>query len=155
MSYFNNYPYQYMSLFPQQYPQYQVPQQTQQGQQTQQTPQIQNGGFVPVPDIDTARNWHVNLGTSVTFIDENAPYVYTKTRGFSQLEPPVFEKLRLVKEEDIKPQKTQGQPESNQAVKPIPDAIKADYEALRGLYEDLRKDVDRLKAEWEGKDDEQ
>lgn len=150
MAYFNNYPYQYFPQYPQQYPQYQ----TQQGQQTQQTSQIQNGGFVPVPDIDTARNWHVNLGTSVTFIDENAPYVYTKTRGFSQLEPPVFEKLRLVKEEDIKPQETAEQAEVNQTVNPIPDAVKAEYEALRGLYEDLRKDVDRLKAEWEGKDNE-
>ena len=66
-------------------PQYQQPQQT---------------GLVSVPNIEAARNYPVAPGNSVTFKDENAPYIYTKTQGFSQLDHPVFEKYRLTKEED-------------------------------------------------------
>ena len=71
------------------------------------TPQIQNGGFIPVKSIEEAYNWAVAPGNSITFKDENAPYVYTKTKGFSPLEPAVFEKYRLVKEDDaVKPVET-------------------------------------------------
>jgi hypothetical protein len=61
--------------------------------------QIQNGGFVSVRSIAEAQNYPVAPGNSVTFKDENAPYVYTKTMGFSQLDRPTFEVFRLVKEE--------------------------------------------------------
>ena len=71
-------------------------------QQSQQ--QIQNGGFVSVHNENEARNYPIAPGNSVTFKDENAPYVYTKTQGFSQLDRPVFEKYRLVKEEEYQPQ---------------------------------------------------
>jgi hypothetical protein len=72
--------------------------------QQQTTPQIQNGGFVPVPSEDVARNYPVAPGNSVTFKNENAPYVYTKTMGFSQLDRPIFEKYKLVREEDTPPE---------------------------------------------------
>jgi hypothetical protein len=62
-------------------------------------PQIQNGGFVSVRNEMEARNYPVALGNSVTFKDETAPYIYTKTMGFSQLDVPRFDKYRLVKEE--------------------------------------------------------
>ena len=62
--------------------------------------QIQNGGLVSIPNEDEARKYPVAPGNSVTFKDENAPYVYTKTMGFSQLDRPLFEKFRLVKEDD-------------------------------------------------------
>lgn len=62
--------------------------------------QIQNGGLISIPNEDEARKYPVAPGNSVTFKDENAPYVYTKTMGFSQLDRPLFEKFRLVKEED-------------------------------------------------------
>ena len=62
--------------------------------------QIQNLDFVPVPSEDVARNYPVAPGKSVTFKDENAPYIYTKTMGFSQLDRPLFEKYRLIKEDD-------------------------------------------------------
>lgn len=62
--------------------------------------QIQNGGLVSIPSEDDARKYPVAPGNSVTFKDENAPYVYTKTMGFSQLDRPLFEKFRLVKEDD-------------------------------------------------------
>lgn len=62
------------------------------------TPQIQNSGFVSIRSENEARNYPVAFGNSVTFKDENAPYIYTKTMGFSQLDNPIFEKYRLVKE---------------------------------------------------------
>ena len=55
--------------------------------------------FITVRSETEARNYPVAYGNSVTFKDENAPYVYSKTMGFSQLDKPVFEKYRLVKED--------------------------------------------------------
>lgn len=79
--------------------------------QSQQTYQpnnqtIQNGGFIPAPNEAYARNYPVAYGNSVTFKDESAPYVYTKTMGFSQLESPVFEKYRLIKEDAVEVEDT-------------------------------------------------
>lgn len=68
--------------------------------QYQQQQQIQNNGFVSVRSIEEAFNWPIAPGNSITFKDENAPFVYTKTKGFSPLEQPVFEKYRLVKVEE-------------------------------------------------------
>ena len=82
----------YPNYFPQLYPQpMQMPQA--QSQQTQTT------GFVSVRSEEEARNYPVAYGNSVTFKDETAPYVYTKTMGFSQLDRPIFDKYKLVKEE--------------------------------------------------------
>ena len=81
-------------MYQQQYQQMPVQQQVQ-----QQTPQIQNGGFISVRGEQEARNYPVAPGNSVTFKDETAPYVYTKTMGFSQLDTPTFDKYRLVKED--------------------------------------------------------
>ena len=102
---------------------------------------MQSGGFIPVPNIDYAKNYVVMPNTTVTFIDENAPYVYTKTRK-SQFDPPVFEKLRLVRE-----QEAQEADLSQKGINTIGDGLKAEYEALRALYEGIRKDVDTLMAE--------
>lgn len=71
------------------YPYYQYPnfnqmyyqQQTQNIQQ--QTPQIQNGGFVFVKDINEARNYAVAPGNSVTFKIESQPYICTKYNSVS------------------------------------------------------------------------
>ena len=72
--------------------------------------QIQNGGLVSIPNEEEARKYFVAPGNSVTFKDENAPYVYTKTMGFSQLDRPLFEKFRLVKEEDTPPLEKEEEP---------------------------------------------
>lgn len=69
----------------------------------QMQPQIQNGGFVMVRSEMEARNYPVAFGNSVTFKDETAPYIYSKTMGFSQLDRPIFEKYKLVKEEAKEP----------------------------------------------------
>lgn len=64
---------------------------------------IQNSGFVMVRSEMEARNYPVAYGNSVTFKDETAPYIYSKSMGFSQLDRPVFEKYKLVKEEPNEP----------------------------------------------------
>ena len=83
----------YTNYFPQFYQPLQMP-------QTQpQTAQNQSNGFVSVRSEEEARNYPVAYGNSVTFKDETSPYVYTKTMGFSQLDRPIFDKYKLVKEE--------------------------------------------------------
>lgn len=57
-----------------------------------------NSDFIIVRSEAEARNYPVAFGTTVTFKDENTPYMYTKTMGMSQLDRPVFEKYKLVKE---------------------------------------------------------
>lgn len=97
-------------------------------QQAQQTPQIQNGGFVSVRSEEEARNYPVAQGTSVTFKNETAPYIYTKTTGFSQLDRPMFEKFKLVKEEteeEVKVDKV--------------DKVASEIEALWGEINALKK----------------
>lgn len=66
-------------------------------QQMQSQPQC--SGFVSVRSEAEARNYPVAYGNSVTFKDETAPYIYSKTMGYSQLDRPVFEKYKLVKED--------------------------------------------------------
>lgn len=98
-------PYPFYQNYPnynQMYLQQQL-QSIQQPQQANQTPQIQNGGFVMVKDINEAMNYPVAPGNSVTFKNENQPYIYTKTLGFSQLDQPMFEIFKLVKEENELP----------------------------------------------------
>lgn len=88
---YQNYPYQ-------QYPyQAQIPQQI--NQQVPQQTQMQSGGFMSVRSEEEARNYPVAPGNVMTFKIENQPYVCEKAQGFSQLEGPVFNKYRLVKEE--------------------------------------------------------
>lgn len=63
-----------------------------------QAPQIQNS-FVTVRSEAEAFNYPVAFGNSVTFKDETAPFVYTKTMGFSSTDKPIFERYRKVEEE--------------------------------------------------------
>lgn len=79
---------------------YQYPYQQAYQQNYQQTNQIQNTGLVSVRSVEEAYNYPVAPGNSITFKDETQPFVYTKTKGFSPLEQPVFEKYRLVKVEE-------------------------------------------------------
>lgn len=66
----------------------------------QQAPQqMQNNGLISVRSIEEAMRYPVAPGNSVTFKDELAPYLYTKTMGFSQFDRPIFEKYKIIKEE--------------------------------------------------------
>ena len=117
------YPYQQM------YPNYYQPQQQQQIQ-----PQIQNSGFVSVSSETEARNYPVAPGNSVTFKDETSPYIYTKTMGFSQLDQPVFDKYKLIKEE----QETPVAKEKNDELKRLKEEIKLTDEDIEDLREELK-----------------
>lgn len=122
----------------------------QQYQQMLQQPQMSSAGnFVSVPNEMAARNYPIAPGNSVTFIDENNPYCYTKTMGLNQLDRPVFKRYRLVEEEDTL-QSAQNAPQTSeqaQGKQVIPETIKADINALRALYEDLKMDVEILKED--------
>lgn len=106
-------------------------------QQQQQAQQIQNGGFLTVPNEAYARNYPVAPGNSVTFKDESVPYIYTKTMGFSQLDSPVFEKYRLVKEEATVP--ISAEPTRIDYQKEIDD-IKSEIERLKKMIEDKEEE---------------
>mgnify|MGYP002622549611 CR=1 FL=1 len=58
-----------------------------------------NNNFLIVKTEQEVLNYPVGCGNSVNFKIENAPYLYTKTMGFSQFDKPVIEKYRLLKEE--------------------------------------------------------
>lgn len=101
--------------------------------------QTQSSGFVSVRNIEEAMRYPVAPGNSVTFKDETSPYVYTKTMGFSQLDRPIFEKYRLVKEESAEPPK--NEPTENV----IDYVLKSDYMALREELETIKKEIKEIK----------
>lgn len=109
--------------------------------------QIQNGGFVSVPSEEDARRYPVAPGNSVTFKNENAPYVYTKTMGFSQLDRPLFEKFRLVKEEDIDVQQEEKNNDSASKTETVKYLVQEDLSPLVKDIKQLQtkiKDIDSV-----------
>lgn len=103
-------------------------------------PQIQNGGFVSVRNETEARNYPVALGNSVTFKDETAPYIYTKTMGFSQLDAPKFDKYKLVKETPAEqPKLLQDEVFDDKAILDTVEGLKGEIEAIWGEIEGLKK----------------
>ena len=122
-------PYNYYQPYYQQYQPY---------SNNQQPQQIQNGGFVSVRSAQEAFNYPVALGNSVTFKDETAPFIYVKTRGFSQLEEPVFEQFQLVKVDNAQKQET-AQAETAEY------ALKSDVLALKEEIDFLKKKVSEFK----------
>ena len=128
------------------YPQY-YPQQMQHQMPIPQmaTPQMTNG-FVSVRNENEARNYPVGYGQSVSFRDENAPYLYTKTMGFSQLETPRFEKYKLVKEEPTQAQEdTSNNKIDISSMQEDIDALKREIEALK--HEVFKSTPQRKKKE--------
>lgn len=106
--------------------------------QQQQQLQPQNGGFVTVRSEAEARNYPVGYGNSVTFKDETAPYIYSKTMGYSQLDVPVFEKYKLVKEEA---QEAKSEPKPSEADNSALDKLKAEIGQIWDEIEALKKEV--------------
>lgn len=160
--YFNTYqgtqPYQnpYQPYQPPIYPQQmQANTQAQNTPVQQPAPQIQNGGFISVRSEMEARNYPVAPGNSITFKDENTPYVYVKTMGFSQLDRPVFERFRLVKEEETPTQNPVQATESapiQQARNDTAELLKGEINALRAAYGQLKNEVESLKANFDTTD---
>ena len=127
-SFYSGYP----SYQPYQQPNYQMA-------APQQQLQIQNGGFVSVRSAQEAFNYPVALGNSVTFKDETAPFIYVKTRGFSQLEEPIFEQFQLVRVDN-----SQKAAEPVQATSPE-YALKSDLTALQEELDLLKKKISEYK----------
>lgn len=127
----------YFGGYPASYQQYQAPnyQMTSQPQPMQ----IQNGGFVSVRSAQEAFNYPVALGNSVTFKDETAPFIYVKTRGFSQLEEPVFEQFQLVKVDNSQKATDPAQTTSAEY------ALKSDISALKEEIDLLKKKVSEFR----------
>ena len=170
MAYNNGFPmgynYYQQPMMQQQQPAYgqqqmiqqQIPQQMQQNQMqqiqqpVQQYPIVQ-GGFVRVMNENEARMYPVAPASSVTFIDESKPYVYTKTINMGQLDRPVFERFRLVKEDDNgnapqqpveRPQKPVESPQIDVGQFVTQDdiaAFRADLESIRTDIETIRTDM--------------
>ena len=143
MAYNNYFPATYQPFQYQQYQQYHQYQNFQ--QMPQQPQQIQNGGFISVHNIQEAINYPVAPGNSVTFKDENSPYIYVKTKGFSQLEEPIFKKFRLIEESDTQPQESTTTV-TEQAVNYADFAKQADVTALWGEIDALKKQITELTA---------
>ena len=93
-NYYNN-PYPYYPQTQQNYP-----------QQTQ--PQIQNGGFVAVPNENMVNSYPVAPGNCVTFKVEGQPIVLEKSMGFSQFEAPKIKRYRLVEEDAVEEVKAEN-----------------------------------------------
>ena len=120
----------YQNYFPNYMQSFQAPQASTQPQ-PQASPQAQaQSAFISVKNIDEAMNWPIAPGCSLTFKDESAPYIYVKTSGLSQFEPPAFEKYRITKEED-----------------PKPDDLRAEFSGLEAQIEEVKDAYRLLKSE--------
>lgn len=116
-------------------------------QNFQQTQQIQNGGFLPVRSRQEAMGYPVAPGTSVTFKDESAPYIYTKTKGFNQFDEPVFDVYKLTKEDNMSVSPSEAHTDVlNSNAENLPQyALKDDLEALQKLVDALQNEIEALK----------
>lgn len=127
------------------YPSFYQPMQNMYGTQQQPAPQqIRSGGIVSVANEDEARRYPVAPGYTVTMRDENGPYLYEKTMGYSQLDQPIFRKARIVFEDDV----TAAQNVQEQPV-PLPEpaepyATLAQLEALRDAVSAELKNIRSL-----------
>jgi hypothetical protein len=139
--------YNYFPATYQPYNPYQLQQLQQQQIQQQQPQQIQNGGFVSVRSEDEARNYPVAPGNSVTFRNEVAPYVYTKTMGFSQLDRPVFDKYRLVKEEDYKPENAEKPQEQTPTIDLSDYVQRSELDAIFAEIGAIKDEIGKKKTE--------
>lgn len=100
--------------------------------------QPQQSNLIHVQSEQQAREWTVALGTSVMFIDDNSPYIYTKTAGSSQLEPAVFKRFRI--SEDNAPQSAQIAPQGGSNGEP--DYVtKAEFEPFKAIVERIEKEL--------------
>ena len=126
------------SYYPQVQNMYSAPQQQPVNQQ------IRSGGIVSVAGEDEARRYPVAPGYTVTMRDENGPYLYEKTMGYSQLDQPIFRKARIVFEDDA--QNTQAKQEEP-AEPPKVYAELKQLEALRdAIAVEFKKIYDRFEA---------
>ena len=134
--------YSYPSYYPQMQNMYTA------GQQQQPAPQqIRSGGIVSVANEDEARRYPVAPGYTVTMRDENGPYLYEKTMGYSQLDQPIFRKARIVFEDDAKiPEKPEEPAEPPKVyaelkqLEALRDAVALEFKKMRDWIESLKEE---------------
>ena len=134
--------YGYPSYYPQVQSMYSAPQQQPVNQQ------IRSGGIVSVAGEDEARRYPVAPGYTVTMRDENGPYLYEKTMGYSQLDQPIFRKARIIFEDDAKAeQEKQEEPEKPQVVyaelkqlEALRDAVGVEFRKIHDLIESIKEE---------------
>lgn len=134
---------QYSYTSPQYFPQISQMQNMYTPQQQPVQQQIRSGGIVSVANEDEARRYPVAPGYTVTMRDENGPYLYEKTMGFSQLDQPIFRKARIVFEDDAKIPEKPEEPEE-------PPKVYAELKQLEALRDaiavEFKKIYDRFEA---------
>lgn len=143
----------YYPYYPNYYPTYAMPNvppppnpqpmNSQPAQQPAPQQPIMQSGFVSVQSEQEAKSYPVAPGNSITFKDENSPYCYVKTMGFSQLDRPTFEKYRLVKEGE--PVTEENAPIPQEEPKTVEYATKEEFEQLRAEFGSLKGKVAKMK----------
>ncbi len=124
--------------------------------QNQYNPTQQNAGIIPVRSEDEARNYPVAPGNSVTFRNESAPFLYTKTMGLSQFDRPIFERFRLVKEDEPEPDKTgnNGVIVADFAKTQDFDTLKQEFAVIKSDFVQLKDEIAKKNVKGKTKDDE-
>jgi hypothetical protein len=140
---------QYSYTSPQYFPQISQMQNMYTPQQQPVQQQIRSGGIVSVANEDEARRYPVAPGYTVTMRDENGPYLYEKTMGFSQLDQPIFRKARIVfeddhaQEEQKKPEEPAEPPKIYAELKQLEalrDAVALEFKKMRDWVESLHEE---------------
>ena len=140
---------QYSYTSPQYFPQISQMQNMYTPQQQPVQQQIRSGGIVSVANEDEARRYPVAPGYTVTMRDENGPYLYEKTMGFSQLDQPIFRKARIVfeddhtQEEQKKPEEPTEPPKVYAELKQLEalrDAVALEFKKMRDWIESLHEE---------------
>lgn len=134
--------YGYPSYYPQVQNMYNTPQQQPVSQQ------IRSGGIVSVANEDEARRYPVAPGYTVTMRDENGPYLYEKTMGYSQLDQPIFRKARIVFEDDAPPQEEKKEEPAEppkvyaelKQLEALRDAVAIEFKKMRDWIESMREE---------------
>ena len=101
-----------------------------------QMPQQQGSTIIHVQSEAQAREWAVAPNSSTMFIDDTAPYCYTKSMGASQFEPPVFKRFKIIEDTPSQSaQNTQEAPSTSEQVCLDDYMTKAEFEPFKALLE--------------------
>lgn len=109
--------------------------------------QTQVLSLIKVQSAQDAERYPVTAGNTVYFIDDNAPYIYSKTQtsAFGQPDFKIFE-VRELEAAKITAQNGSQSTEGKPTVDLSDYTPKADTEALRAELEQLRAAVEKLTA---------
>lgn len=104
-------------------------------------PQQQQSALIHVQSEHQAREWSVSPGSSLMFIDDNAPYIYTKTAGNSQLEPCVF---KIFQVSEITAKNAPQEPSVSEGIDISSYVTRAEFDGIMKQIGDIEKQVKEL-----------